>query len=396
RSSVVFATFIVVLVFVPVFFLTGLQGRLFAPLGYAYVLAVLASLGVALTVTPALAAWLLPRAAGAAEPPLVRRLHAVYERLVRGLDGQFPLVMVVTAVLLAAAAWAAGRFWGECLPGMRENHVVVHMRGVPGTSLTESLAAGNRVTSQLQARPEVLSVAQQVGRAELSEDTSGVEDSELEVDLRPAAAEDVERTQRQLKDTLRDVPGYSFEVFPFLSERIHETLTGTTAALAVKVYGDDLDANDRTAEAVARLLNGIPGHDNVRVEPQVGTPELVVRVRPEDVARYSLRNSQVLDAVHAAFQARPGRHVCDPNGVVDLVLTLRRQDRADAEAVANLWLSVPNPEARAGTIDPGAAAGRIQLRQVADVYLADGRFLVAREGGGRRSTVTCNVQGRDV
>src|SRR5262249_60921778 len=109
-----------------------------------------------------------------------------------------------------------------------------------------------------------------------------------------------------------------------------------------------------------------------------------------------LRTSQVLDAVHAAFQARTVGQVYDRNRVVDLVLTLRRQDRADAEAVANLWLSVPNPEARAGTIDPGAAAGRIQLRQVADVYLADGRFLVAREGGGRRSTVTCNVQGRDV
>ncbi len=165
RSAVVYATFIVVLVFVPVFFLSGLQGRLFAPLGYAYVLAVLASLAVAVTVTPALALLLLPHAGGAEEPPLLRRLQGGYEWLLRRIDGQAALLMVVTVLLMAAAGCALWSFGGEFLPELRENHFVVHMRFIPGTSLRESIATGNRVTQALKKDPAVVSVAQQAGRA---------------------------------------------------------------------------------------------------------------------------------------------------------------------------------------------------------------------------------------
>ena len=135
RSAVVYATFIVVLVFVPVFFLSGVQGRLFAPLGYAYALAVLASLAVALTVTPALSLLLLPRASGAEEPPLLRWLQGGYERLLRRLDREFPLLVTGMLLLLAAAGWALYQFGGEFLPELRENHLIVHMQGLPGTSL---------------------------------------------------------------------------------------------------------------------------------------------------------------------------------------------------------------------------------------------------------------------
>src|SRR5262249_43174752 len=134
RGAVVYATFIVALVFVPVFFLSGLQGRLFAPLGYAYVLAVLASLAVALTVTPALSLMLLPRAKGAEEPPLLRRMQGGYDRLLRRLDGELPLLLTAVVVLLVAAGWAFSRFGGEFLPELRESHFVVHMRGAPGLS----------------------------------------------------------------------------------------------------------------------------------------------------------------------------------------------------------------------------------------------------------------------
>src|SRR5207249_1117608 len=254
RSAVVYATFIVVLVFVPIFFLSGLQGRLFAPLGYAYALAVLASLAVALTVTPALALALLPRAEGAEEPPLLRRLQGVYEWLLRRLDRQFALVLAVTLVLLGAAGWALSQFGGEFLPELRENHVVVHMRGIPGTSLQQSMATGKSITEELLKHPAVLSVAQQTGRAELGEDTWGVEYTELEVDFRRLNAEELEGAQRHVRRVLRDVPGFSFEVMPFLTERIKETLSGTTGAVAVKIYGDDLEVIDRAALDVARAL----------------------------------------------------------------------------------------------------------------------------------------------
>jgi CzcA family heavy metal efflux pump len=393
RSAVVYATFIVVLVFVPVFFLSGLQGRLFAPLGYAYVLAVLASLVVALTVTPALSLLLLPRASGAEEPPLLRRLQGGYDWLLRRLDRHAPLLITATVVLLAAGGWALWNFGGAFLPELRENHFVVHMRGLPGTSLPASMAAGSRVTRILLDNPDVISVDQQAGRAELGEDTWGVEYSELEVDLRRAVT-DPGRVQRELGRALQDVPGYSFEVMPFLTERIKETLSGTLGSVAVKVYGDEPESIDQAVAAVARLLNNVPGHDNVLVEPQTGTPELVIRMRPEDTARYGLRNVQVLDAIHAAFQGARVGQVYDRNRVVDVVVRLDDVTRADSESVAELWLSVPSQNSKAA--EAGVTAGRIRLKQVADIYLSDGRFLISHEGAVRRTAVTCNVKGRDV
>jgi Cu/Ag efflux pump CusA len=393
RTAVVYATFIVVLVFVPVFFLGGLQGRLFAPLGYAYVLAVLASLGVALTVTPALALFLLPRAGGAEEPPLLRRLQGGYEWLLRQLDREALLVIVLTTLLLAAGGWALWDFGGSFLPELRENHFVVHMRGLPGTSLPESMAAGRRVTQTLREHPAVVSVAQQAGRAELGEDTWGVEYSELEVDLR-REENDPGRVQREIRKSLMEVPGYSFEVMPFLTERIKETLSGTSGSIAVKVFGDDLEAIDRTAAEVARVLNGVPGHDNVLIEPQTGTPELVVRVRPSDAARFGVRNASVLDAVHTAFHGATVGQIYDRNRVFDVVVRLAGSPNADT--VADLWLAVPNLDPGAGKPESGVTAGRIRLKQVADVYLSDGRFLIGHEGAVRRVVVTSNVRGRDV
>lgn len=382
RTAVVYATFIVVLVFVPVFFLSGLQGRLFAPLGYAYALAVLTSLAVALTVTPALSLLLLPRT-GVAEPPLLRRLQGVYERLVRRMDREFPLVVAVVLLLVAGAGFAASRFGGAFMPELKENHYVIHMRGAPGTSLAQSMAAGNAVARELMKNPAVVGVSQQAGRAELGEDTWGVEYSELEVRLKPLDAEEAEQAEQAIKAALRDkFPGFSFEVFSFLSERVQETISGTIAPVAVKVYGNDLPALDRAARDIAGVLNAIPGSDAVRPEAQTGQPELVVRVRPEDAARHHLRPAQVLDAVHTAYQGAEVGHAYDRNRVISLVVRLEPDAQNDPARVADLWLNGP--------------AGRLQLKQVADVYLSDGRFLVAHEGGLRRQQVTCNVRGRDV
>ena len=382
RGAVVYATFMVVLVFLPVFFLSGLQGRLFAPLGYAYVLAVLVSLVVALTVTPALSMLLLPGTKGATEPPFVRWLQAAYEWVLRRLDREVALVMTVVALLLAASVWAMAGFGGEFLPELKENHFVVHMRGLPGTSLQQSLASGGQVTKALRQNPAVRSVAQAAGRAELGEDTWGVEYSEFEVDLNQLDPEEYEQFETFLRSSLADRAGYTFEMLPFLSERIKETLSGTTATMAIKVIGDDFGSLDRTADEVARVLEGVPGHADVRVEAQTGSPELVVRIRPQDAAHHGLRTSAVLDAVSTAYQGASVGQVYDRNRVIDVSVLLEPTARTDPQRVAELWLNTP--------------AGRVQLKQVADVFLSDGRFLVAHENGLRRQVVTCNVRGRDV
>lgn len=394
RSAVVYATFVVVLVFVPIFFLSGLQGRLFAPLGYAYVLAVLASLLVALTVTPALALLLLPRAEGAAEPPLLRRLQTGYETLLRRIDRDFPLVVSVTAILLVAGTIALLGFGGRFLPELRENHYVVHMRGIPGTSLLQSMAAGKQVAARLNKHEAILSVSQQAGRAELGEDTWGVEYSELEVDLKRLNAAEAEEVERFIKRTLYETPGFTYEVMPFLSERIKETLSGSTATLAVKFHGDDLDALDSAAEHVARVLAALPGQENVRLEAQTGQPEVVIRPRPGDASRFGLRNAQILEAMHVAYQGAEAGQVFLRNRPIDLVVLLDPQARHYPEAIPDLWLSVPGSTIKG---EQGASPGRIQLKQVADVYLAPGRVKISHEGGMRQQVVSCNVkEGRDV
>jgi Cu/Ag efflux pump CusA len=264
------------------------------------------------------------------------------------------------------------------------------------------------VTRALRELPEVRSVAQQVGRAELGEDTAGVEHNEFEVDLPRLRAAGVARVDRQVKDLLNDqFAGYFFEVMPFLTERIKETMSGSSASVAVKLYGDDLVSLDRAAQAVARVLNQVPGRDgqpaavNVLAEPQVGVPELVVRPRREDANRFGLRPAQILSAVHTAYQGAEVGQTHEGNRTINLVVVLDPRVRRHPEAVADLWLTVPptdtrvaKPRAEEGATvsaapDPGR--NRVQLKQVADVFLSDGRFLVAHEGGIRRHMVTCNV-----
>jgi CzcA family heavy metal efflux pump len=419
RTAVVYATFIVVLVFVPVFFLSGLQGRLFAPLGYAYVLAVLASLGVALTVTPALALLLLRVDGGDGrphrEPWLLGRLQAGYVWLLRRLDREIVLVGTAALVLMAGAVWALRDTGGEFLPELRENHFVVHMRGLPGTSLEKSVAGAERITQLIRGDPElsrqVRSLALEAGRAELGEDTTGVEMSEIEVDLWSARGKDAAQLQRQLNETLStQCAGFSFEVLPFLKERINETLSGTTATVAIKIFGNQLETLDEAAQRIAQSLGAIrvkrtstgsdgkrttqevPAFVNILIEPQTGVPELVVRPRWEDTARLGLRNAQVLDAMHTAFQGAEVAPVYDRNRVIDLTVVLGPRERNDPEAVGNLWLSLPpaaGPKPEPGKADAGD--NRVRLKQIADVFLSDGRFLISHERGLRRQQVTCNI-----
>lgn len=415
RSAVVYATFIVVLVFVPVFFLSGLQGRLFSPLGYAYALAVMTSLVVALTVTPALSLLLLPPSGGVDEPPTLRKLQRAYERLLRRLDSELTLVVASMVVLVAAAGWTLLRFGGESLPEMRESHFVLHMQGIPGASLPQSMAAGRSVTQALKKIPAVVHVSQQAGRAELSEDTWGVEYSELEVGLKDLGGEDFEIAEQSLKATLRDkLPGFSFEVFSFLSERIQETISGSIAPVVVKIYGDDLADLDRAASDIAGVIGDIPGSDNVRPEPHSGQPELVIRVRPHDAAVHNLRAAHILDAIHTAYQGASVAQAYNRNRIINLVVILDPRTRNQPDSVANLWISIPNPGAAPALAQSAAStrsvssdvaeamkqgplpsSERIQLKQVADVFLSDGRFLFRHEGGVRQQLVTCEYRGRD-
>ncbi len=331
----------------------------------------------------------------------------------RRLDRELPLVVTSLVLLVGAAGWALYHFGGESLPEMRENHFILHMQGIPGTSLPQSMAAGNAVSRELKKIPAVARRLS-AGRAGPSwARTPGASSTaRSEVGLKDLGAEEFEAAEQSLKATLRDkFPGFSFEVFSFLSERIQETISGSIAPVAVKVYGDDLaDAGSgrprRSPERSAR----VPGSDNVRPEPQTGQPELVIRVRPEDAARHNLRAAQILDAVHAAYQGAEVAQAYDRNRIINLVVILdpehAERSRRGGQSLdlrteprfagAGLRAQVADPWRRPDRSRRSRPGDRLQLKQVADVFLSDGRFLVRHEGGLRQQLVTCNVQGRDI
>jgi CzcA family heavy metal efflux pump len=384
RSAVVHATFIVALVFFPVLMMSGLQGRLFAPLAVAYILAVLASLVVALTLTPALSYVLLAQGRmGHADPAFMRVLKNRYCALLARALERPGLVMGITATLCLGAAATVPLFGGTFLPELREGHFIVHMSAIPGTSLQESLRLGTEVTRELLRNPRIRAVGQQVGRAEQADDTWGSHYSEIHVDLKAVAAEAAEAVQTEIRRAVAGFPGVYFSIKTFLTERIEETLSGVTAQVAIKIFGEDLDVIDRTAQEIARELARVDGAVDVQVESRSGAPELLVRLRPERIAQFGFHAVDVLEAVQTAYQGTVVAQTFEGNRVVDVVVILDQAVRRDPETVAALEL-----RSRDNT--------RVRLGALADVYLTTGRYSVVHEGARRRQAVTCNVSGRDL
>jgi CzcA family heavy metal efflux pump len=383
RSSVVYATFVVAVVFIPVLTLTGVQGALFRPLALAYILAILASLVVALTVTPALTLVLLGgRTHRAHESPVLAWLKARYARVLAYLAPR-PGTVGAAAALICVAAVATLPFFGATfLPEFREGHYLIHMSAVPGTSLDESFRLGVRVTEALRRDPRVRAVAQRIGRAELSEDTWGTHYTEFEVDLVPLKGEEAETVQDDLRRILAGFPGVNFAIRGFLAERIEETLTGSTAELVTRVYGDDLDSLDLAARRVATALASVPGAADVQYDPPPVAPEVTVRLRPEALPLYGLRADEVLAALETATRGTRVAQTFEGNRATDVVVTLLPERRTRPEDLRGLPVT--------------SSAGRqVELGQVADIARTTGRFGIAHVGARRVQTVTANVRGRD-
>lgn len=385
RSAVVYATFAVILVFLPILTMSGVSGRLFAPLGIAYILAVLGSLLVALTVTPALC--LLVLGGGHLqehEPPVVHWLKDRYRSILLSVEKAPRLVIASVATLTLLGLGAIFLFQASFLPELREGHFIVHLSAVSGTSLEESLRIGREATAELQKIPFVRLVTQRVGRAEASEDTWGPHYSEYDVDLKPNLnGEDNERAEAAIHTALAQLPGVSFSVETFLSERIEETISGYTAAVVFNIYGTDLDALDEEAQETARVISAVPGASDVLVQSPPGTPQLVVQLRPADLARWGLDAVSVLDVVRTAFGGDTVGQVAQGVRVIDVAVVLDPLDRQNPFQVAALPLRTPD-------------GNYIQLNQVASVYETTGRYVILHDGARRVQTITFNVSGRDL
>jgi len=382
RGAVVYATFIVALVFLPVLTMSGVQGRLFAPLAVAFILATLASLLVAITVTPALCCLLLRRVGPHAEPRYVAWLRGWHLNWLQTASRHPRAVLAGAALVCAASAATVPFFGGEFLPEFREGHYVLHMVAAPGTALEESLRVGREVTRELLRLPCVRSVSQQAGRAELGEDTWAPNYSELHVDLHPLEGEEAENAEESIREVLGRFPGLVFALHPFLAERMEETISGATAEVVLNIFGDDLDVLDQKAREAERIIQSIRGAVDVRTDAQAGAPEMVVRLRPDKLAQHGFRPDEVLEAVQSAYQGAHVAEVYEGNRVFDVVVLIDPAVRRDPEAVGALVLNSPE-------------GVRLRLGDLADIYQDVGRHIIVHDGARRRQQVLCGVEGRD-
>jgi CzcA family heavy metal efflux pump len=381
RSAVVYATFVVALVFLPVLSMTGVQGKIFAPLGVAYILAILASLGVALTLTPALCAVMLPRALSEAETRFVQQLKRLHRRWLEGLLDRPHVAALAVGAVCVTAATTLPFFGGSFLPELQENSFIMHMAGISGTSIGESMRIGREVSRALLRDRDVKSISQRAGRAELGEDTVGPNESEFDVTVDPPEGEEVDEAQDRIRRILARFPGYDFSLNSFLTERIEETLSGQHSDVVVSVFGNDLDVLDQTGEAVARILREIRGGVDVRVQAPGGMPQMLVHLKPNRLVQFGFEPLDVLSAIATAYQGAKVAQTYDGNRIFAVSVILDPADRRDPEAVGGLLL-----QNEQGNLLP--------LRELASVSLGSGRYSILHDGGRRVQVVTCNVRGR--
>ncbi|MFG1300585.1 efflux RND transporter permease subunit [Xanthobacter sp. V3C-3] len=378
RSGIVYATLIIVLVFVPLFALPGIEGRLFAPLGQAYIVSILASLATSITLTPVLAFYLLPALSRHAERDggLVRLLKRGYAALLSAAFRHQRLVMGTTTLFFVAALAAAAGLPRAFLPPFNEGSLTISMSFRPGLSLAESHRMGLVAERIILEVPEVKAVGRRTGRAELDEHAEGVHASEIEVDLQPSARGRAEITA-DIRDRLSVLPA-SFNVGQPISHRLDHMLSGVRAEIALKLFGDDLDALRATAESLRQRLGAIPGLVDLQVERQVRVPEVTVQVDYGRTALYGLQPAQVTDALARLSNGRVVSTLVDGNRRFDLIVRLPDATRS-AEGLARLLIETPT--------------GPVPLSQVADVKETDGPNQILREGGRRRIVVLANTAG---
>jgi CzcA family heavy metal efflux pump len=385
RGSIVFATFIIALVFVPVFFLSGVEGRLLQPLGVAYIVALLASLLVAVTITPALCAILLPNSRSVRlgrEPRVITALKRSYA-LVLDPALRRPWLFTLPAAALLLVALATLPFFGRAfLPEFNEGTLTISAITLPGTSLPQSDELGRALEKTLLARPEVVSVARRTGRAELDEHAQGVESSELDVSLKMKERSKAEFLTA-LRESLSVVPGVNITVGQPISHRIDHMLSGTRANVAVKIFGPDL-YKLRTLGAQARdAMQAIRGVVDLALEQQMDVPALTVRFERAALARHGLTVRQVAACVQAAIQGVKVSRVLEGQRSIDLVVKLSDVGLWRTDEIGNVLVATP-------------AGPMIPLAELARIVKEAGPNAISREQVERKIVVSCNVAGRDV
>jgi len=385
RSSIVFATLIIILVFMPLLNLGGFEGRMFTPLAFAYIASVAASLLVALTVTPALCYYLLGRSRlirETGDSALVRFLKRYYSKTLEWtLQHPFPIV-AMSVLLLATAIMLFPLMGREFLPAFNEGALNINISLPPGTALQESNRIGRIVEETLHKTPEVVSTTRRTGRDELDEHAAGVNASEIEVVTkqldRPQAA-----IMEEVRQNLSQIPGITSEVGQPMSHRMDHLLSGTRAQIAIKLFGPDLVTLRNKAEDIRKVMGTVPGVVDLMVEPQVGVPQLQINMDRKQAAAVGIRAGDLAGTVDTAFNGEAVSQVLENQRTFDLVVRFNDAARKSAESIASTLIDTPT-------------GAKVPISQVASVQVDQGPNTINRENVQRRIIIQSNVAGRDL
>ena len=394
RSSVVYATIIVALVFIPLLTLNGVAGKLFAPLGFAYISAIMASLVVALTLTPALCYVLLGEAKLSAEDSLyINRIKRGYVTLLYAIEKRYKWMIGISFLLIGLGLGILPLLKNQFIPPLHEGHFIMHMTALPGTSELQSLSLGKQVASKIGTIKGVKSVTQWVGRAPNAADTFGTHYSEFEIEIGTLSGQEHARIMKEIRETLageseggranQGFVGVNFAINTFLTERIEETISGYAASTVINIYGNDLDALDRDAQQIANVIATIKGAADVQVQSPPGTPQAVIRLRPDKLSQWGMQTTDVLETIRAATEGEPVAQIYLGSRVVGVSVILDKTARDDVNDLNEIPLT-------------NAEGKLLLLKDIAYVTQENGRAKILHAGSKRIQTVTANVQNRDL
>ena len=382
RSAIVFATFIVVLVFVPVFFLPGLSGAFFRPLAVSYVLAVLASLVVALTLTPALTLMLLGRNAGGhRESPLIRALKAAYRFVLARTIDRGRLAAIVLLVIVGFTAVMVPLMGERFLPDFQERDFLMHWLGKPGTSLEAMQRSTTLVSQELLSIPGVRNFGAHIGRAEVADEVVGPEFTELWVSLDPEV--DYQPTVARIQEVIDGYPGIFRDLLTYLEERIKEVLTGASATVVVRIYGPNLDILRAKAAEVSDQIATIPGVVDLQVEPQNPIPTVEVAYQHGPGQQMGLTPGDLRKATTTLLHGVKVGEIYKDQEIIEVIVRGVDPLRRDPQALRRIRIDTPS-------------GGAVPLGDIADIQIVATPNLIRREGASRRIDVTLNVAGRDL
>jgi len=381
RSAIVYATVIIVLVFVPLFFLPGIEGRLFTPLGVAYIVSILASMIVSVTLTPVMAYYLLPqmKQLHAGDSPLVSWLKRWDGKLLHWSFAYARSLLAVALALVVIVAASVPFFPRSFLPPFNEGTLTVNVLLNPGTSLTESNRIGTLAEQLVAQVPEVTQMGRRTGRAELDEHAEGVHYTEMEVDLK-ASNRNRDQIIADIRQRLAALPAVTSVGQP-ISHRLDHLLSGVRAQIALKVYGDDLDTLRGLAADLRDRLARIPGITDLQIEKQVLIPQVKIRLDYEKAARYGVAPGAMLRGLEQMIEGERITQIVEGNRRFDLLVRLPEGARSP-QTLADLLIETPG--------------GYVPLSKIASVEESDGPNQVSRENSRRRIVLSANTDGRDM